>query len=94
VAQSSTDSCASINGAGPQPEIDMVTSDDRWTCPVCDRTFVLDASRPDASAGLAALQGSHAEEHAPERALQLAAPAQPSEKTRHRGARDSRLDNY
>jgi len=48
----------------------MLTSDDRWTCPVCDRTFVLGDGQPDDALGLGALQSRHAQDHAGERGRQ------------------------
>ena len=44
----------------------MVTSEDRWTCPTCDRTLLLEGYQPGGSLGLATLQTSHAKEHSPE----------------------------
>ena len=44
----------------------MVTSEDRWTCPTCGRTLLVEGYRPGESVGLAAMQSSHAKEHARE----------------------------
>ena len=43
----------------------MGIANDRWTCPDCDRTFVLDSPDLDRSR-LSALQGEHAAVHAVE----------------------------
>jgi transposase-like protein len=42
----------------------MEISDDRWTCPYCERTFTVEGSFGSARARLAAVQATHAREHA------------------------------
>jgi transposase-like protein len=57
----------------------MVTSDDRWTCPECGRTFVLDDDG-SAAMGLSALQMSHAHEHDRNQVAQVPSTSHPSKK--------------
>lgn len=54
----------------------MVTTDDRWTCPECGRTFVLGEPGPEPNTGLAALQAGHAKEHAGGQAARQAGTGQ------------------
>ncbi len=42
----------------------MGISEDRWTCPDCNWTYVLSESRADARARLSAVREGHAQEHA------------------------------
>ena len=41
----------------------MVITDDRWTCPDCDRTFAVEESFGQARTRLAAVRATHAVEH-------------------------------
>jgi len=41
----------------------MGISDDRWTCPECDRTFIVEDSYARARGRLAAVRAVHAVEH-------------------------------
>jgi hypothetical protein len=41
----------------------MVITDDRWTCPDCDRTFAVEDSFERARNRLAAVRATHAAEH-------------------------------
>jgi hypothetical protein len=42
----------------------MGITDDRWTCPRCNKTFVFDGSGRDYTRVVVTLQQRHAEEHA------------------------------
>jgi transposase-like protein len=41
----------------------MDISDDRWTCPKCDRTFIIRDSSRKTESRLALFQAAHAVEH-------------------------------
>jgi hypothetical protein len=62
----------------------MVTSNDRWTCPDCDRTYLLGAAQGPAADRLAALQKAHAAEHL--RTSRPQVPAQPEPRSDGGGA--------
>jgi len=69
----------------------MGISEDRWTCPECNWTYVVRESRTDARAKLSAVRESHAKEHvnghgAPRRVIERgSASAQPDRSTSHPG---------
>ncbi len=42
----------------------MMTSVDRWTCPTCERSFLLAEHSPDATTGLPEFHLQHAADHA------------------------------
>jgi|1186.fasta_scaffold419172_1 hypothetical protein len=52
----------------------MVITDDRWTCPDCDRTFAVEDSFERARNRLAAVRATHAVEHRDGRGAPVSKP--------------------